>query len=233
MPATLRLSSEARRRASDERPAIPGVLIAVGKALVRQGLARLLETSGRAVRACQASRVEETRDWMQRDDFDILLIDDEQMMAFGETELRGAGARRTLLVTPREHVGEQPVAGRGQACGMLSESDSEACVEALLRTLSECGLDGYDGGNCGGCLAQQTWQKARLPLSPREYQVFLRIGESVGPRQIASELGVSVKTVESHREKIKQKLQLASGDALLCAAVRWREGYYLRPGRAD
>ena len=49
-----------------------------------------------------------------------------------------------------------------------------------------------------------------------------------GPSEIAAELQISVKTVESHRENIKDKLSLDSGEALLHAAMRWRDGYSLQ-----
>jgi DNA-binding NarL/FixJ family response regulator len=60
-------------------------------------------------------------------------------------------------------------------------------------------------------------------LSDREYEVFGLIGRGVGPSEIARRLGVSVKTVETHREHIKQKLKLPNGRELLRAAMRHAE----------
>ena len=61
-------------------------------------------------------------------------------------------------------------------------------------------------------------------LSDRELQVFRLIGEGHGTRRISEELGVSIKTVESHRRNIKQKLGLTSATELVRHAVRWVEG---------
>ena len=58
-------------------------------------------------------------------------------------------------------------------------------------------------------------------LSDRELQIFERIGRGGGTREIATELGVSVHTVESHREHIRSKLGLRSGAELLRAALIW------------
>ena len=58
-------------------------------------------------------------------------------------------------------------------------------------------------------------------LSDRELQIFERIGRGGGTREIATELGVSVHTVESHREHIRSKLGLRSGAELLRAAIIW------------
>jgi DNA-binding NarL/FixJ family response regulator len=56
-------------------------------------------------------------------------------------------------------------------------------------------------------------------LSDREFEVFRMIGRGLGPSEIARQLGVSVKTVETHREHIKRKLRLANGRELARAAV--------------
>jgi DNA-binding NarL/FixJ family response regulator len=57
-------------------------------------------------------------------------------------------------------------------------------------------------------------------LSDRELQVFRSIGQGMGIRDIANELYLSVKTIEAHREHIKQKLGLQSSGELLRYAIR-------------
>jgi DNA-binding NarL/FixJ family response regulator len=58
-------------------------------------------------------------------------------------------------------------------------------------------------------------------LSDREFEVFQLIGQGYGTRQIAEELHVSMKTVESHREHIRDKMQLASTFELVQRAIHW------------
>jgi DNA-binding NarL/FixJ family response regulator len=58
-------------------------------------------------------------------------------------------------------------------------------------------------------------------LSDREMQVFEMIGRGEPPREIAAKLGLSVKTVDAHRERIKEKLGLRSGNELLRYAVSY------------
>jgi DNA-binding NarL/FixJ family response regulator len=58
-------------------------------------------------------------------------------------------------------------------------------------------------------------------LSDREFEVFNLIAQTVGPTEIATRLAVSVKTIETHRERIKQKLNLKSGPALTRFALQW------------
>jgi DNA-binding NarL/FixJ family response regulator len=59
-------------------------------------------------------------------------------------------------------------------------------------------------------------------LSDRELEIFGLIGAGLGTTQIAERLCLSVKTVETHREKLKRKLNLASGAELARRAVQWQ-----------
>jgi len=60
-------------------------------------------------------------------------------------------------------------------------------------------------------------------LSDREFEVFQLIGQGKGTKEIAQHLNLSVKTVEVHRAKIKEKLSLLTATDLVRYAVRWAE----------
>ena len=60
-------------------------------------------------------------------------------------------------------------------------------------------------------------------LSDRELEVFRLIGNGSGTRQIAEELHLSIKTIESHRAHIKEKLNLKSATELVQHAIQWQE----------
>jgi DNA-binding NarL/FixJ family response regulator len=61
-------------------------------------------------------------------------------------------------------------------------------------------------------------------LSDRELEVFSKIGEGLGTRAIAEMLHLSVKTIESHRAHIKEKLGLESSTELVHFAIKWQQG---------
>ena len=61
-------------------------------------------------------------------------------------------------------------------------------------------------------------------LSDRELTVFRLIGQGQTTRQIAEKLHLSVKTVESYRSHIKEKLKLGGGTDLLKYAIQWVQG---------
>ncbi len=58
-------------------------------------------------------------------------------------------------------------------------------------------------------------------LSDREMEVFQLLGNGFGTREIAKRLNLSVKTIDSYREHLKQKLQLESGTQLVHHAIQW------------
>jgi DNA-binding NarL/FixJ family response regulator len=58
-------------------------------------------------------------------------------------------------------------------------------------------------------------------LSDREFEVFRLIAEGIGPTEIAQRLSLSVKTIETHREHIKEKLGIKSGAELTRFSVQW------------
>jgi two-component system response regulator NreC len=58
-------------------------------------------------------------------------------------------------------------------------------------------------------------------LSSRELEVFSLIGAGMVVSQIATRLGISVKTVEAHRENIKNKLDCCNACQVVAAAARW------------
>jgi DNA-binding NarL/FixJ family response regulator len=58
-------------------------------------------------------------------------------------------------------------------------------------------------------------------LTDRELEVFQMLGRGMGTRQIAEELRLGIKTVESYRVRIKEKLQLQDGNQLLQHAIQW------------
>jgi DNA-binding NarL/FixJ family response regulator len=58
-------------------------------------------------------------------------------------------------------------------------------------------------------------------LTDRELEIFKMIGKGMTTRQIANDLHLSVKTVETHRENLKGKLNLPNSAELGREAVQW------------
>jgi DNA-binding NarL/FixJ family response regulator len=60
-------------------------------------------------------------------------------------------------------------------------------------------------------------------LSDRELEVFSLIGQGLGTRAISQKLHLSIKTIESHRAHIKEKLNLQNASELVHHAIQWAQ----------
>src|SRR5262245_50173332 len=66
-------------------------------------------------------------------------------------------------------------------------------------------------------------------LSDRETHIFFLLGSGLGNKQIAHSLNLSVKTIESHRENIKHKLDLSCSRDLVACAKKYVEVTFVPP----
>ena len=76
-------------------------------------------------------------------------------------------------------------------------------------------LEGHDIASSEDCFASIN------QLSNRQLQVFLLIGKGFGTIEIAAKLDLSTKTIDAHKEHIKQKLHCANSQELRQLAVQW------------
>jgi DNA-binding NarL/FixJ family response regulator len=116
---------------------------------------------------------------------------------------------------------------RAGARGYVNKRETaQKTVEAIRRVL-EGKL--YVSEKSAEVLAEQkirgrtASQSAIELLSDRELEVFDKLGQGIGTRQIAEDFRVSVKTIQEYCARIKEKLGLNNATELLREAVRWRE----------
>ncbi len=60
-------------------------------------------------------------------------------------------------------------------------------------------------------------------LSDRELEIFQMLGDGLNTRQIADNLKLDVKTIETYRSRLKEKLQVDSSSRLLHKALQWMQ----------
>jgi DNA-binding CsgD family transcriptional regulator len=60
-------------------------------------------------------------------------------------------------------------------------------------------------------------------LTDRELQVFELTGQGFSTREISVQLRIDMKTVETYRLRIREKLDLDSSSELLKLAIRWKQ----------
>jgi len=205
------------------------VLVAEDHPVMRDGLATLLENQGGFTVTGRAASARETRALVESRSPQVLLMDlmlqEDDGLALIKDLAFLAPALRIVVFSlhPEEVYAERCL--RAGAHGYVMKREP---VETLFRALHEVANGGIAvsprlaasiiGGLNGNARKPSSMT---LPLTDRELQVFRLIGHPFSSREIAEKLGISLKTVETHRENIKNKLGLDSGAALVARAARW------------
>ena len=135
-------------------------------------------------------------------------------------------AARTLVLTTREDPLSVQRAFRAGACGyVVAQDETREVLHALERIAAgELYASATVANRFLQMLAGGLVETPRDPcahLSDRELQVFRLIGSGLGTSRVAKELQLSVKTIETHRQRIKQKLGLIKGMELTRRAADW------------
>jgi DNA-binding NarL/FixJ family response regulator len=118
---------------------------------------------------------------------------------------------------------------RAGANGYIMKQQATEEVLAAVRRILNGGVYLSDGMSnkilqqyVGGVPASASSRISNL--SDRELEVFCLVGEGRATREIANQLRLSVKTIETYQAHIKEKLVLRSGRELIQQAIQWRSG---------
>jgi len=135
---------------------------------------------------------------------------------------------QVLIVSMHKDTLYAERAMRAGARGYVIKQQAPDQLLAALRTV-ESGKTVFQISTMTPLTAASEKSSLLSLLSDRELQVFQMIGAGRSTRQIAQDLGLSVKTVESYRAHIKDKMGLESGYALVQSAIYWHH-FESRPG---
>ncbi len=133
----------------------------------------------------------------------------------------------TLVLSMHDEALYAERAFRAGARGYVNKRESAQKVVAAVRRVLEGKL--YVSEKAAEALSGQTLRGASLErpaigrLSARELEVFQKLGQGIGTRQIAEDFSVSIKTVQAYCARIKEKLNVGSATELLREAVRWHD----------
>lgn len=210
-------------------PRALSVVLAEDHPVMLDGLAALLEREGGFRVRDRARSAAELRSALAAGAPDVLVTD----LMLGEQD--GLALIKDLLaVAPELRVlvfslhAEDVYAERCLRAGARGYVMKTAPVEALFRAVREVAAGGIAvsprvAATLLGSLHGRAQQAAgtESQLTDRELQVFRLTGLALPTRAIAERLSVSVKTIEAHRENIKNKLGLQSHAELVARAARW------------
>ncbi|MEZ5286141.1 MAG: response regulator transcription factor [Vicinamibacterales bacterium] len=202
------------------------VLLADDHTLVRSGIRRILEGQPGIAVVAEAADGDEALDLVRRIDADILVLDLTMPATDGLDVLRAARTIRPALriIVLTMHAGQEYVARAvrdGADAYLLKDSavqDLVAAVEAVAAgrsyfspVIQQHLADLLRGGGA---------TPARPPLTEREREVLTWLARGLSSKEVAAELGISVRTVESHRANLMHKLGVKSVAVLIQVAIR-------------
>jgi DNA-binding NarL/FixJ family response regulator len=208
---------------------IARILIVDNHPIVREGLRWIIEQASDMVVCAEADTVASALTAIKETVPDVIVTDISLNQGDGIELVREVRARHPklailVLSNQQEDIYAEHMLSVGANGYMTKQATSEQILRSLLRVI--------DGGTyVSDAIANNIIQGAAggrmMPANPvdrlshRELQVLHRIGIGTSTREIARSLNLSIKTIESHRQRIKRKLNLRNGMHLMRFAVDW------------
>jgi DNA-binding NarL/FixJ family response regulator len=206
------------------------VLIVDDHPLLRKGVGQLIDQERDLVVVGEAEDAHKAITAVETTRPDVALIDISLSGTSGIELLKNLNVRfpklKMLVLSMHDESVYAHRALRAGASGYIMKQEGpEKVLTALRKVLrGEVYLSEHLGNRLLHTLVNG---HARLPSSPveelsdRELEVFSLIGQGHGTRPIAEKLHLSIKTIESHRAHIKEKLNLQNATELVHHAIQW------------
>ena len=198
--------------------------------IVRQGLANLIDDEADLIVCAQVEGADDALAAIPEARPDVIVIDVSLGDRSGLELVKDVRARwpemPMLVLSMHDELLFAERALRAGAKGYVMKQEATEKVMEGIRKV----LDGemYVSERMAARLLTHGGQDRGAPqenplsrLSDRELEVFTMIGHGLGTREIAQRLILSIKTVEAHREHIKEKLNLKNGTELMRYAVQY------------
>src|SRR3954467_11218073 len=206
------------------------VLLIDDHPIVRQGLSQLINQEHDLHVVSEAANAREALDAMERGSPDIAIVDISLDDRSGIELIKDLRARDpnlpVLALSMHDEALYAERALRAGAKGYIMKQEATEKVMGAIRKVLEGQI--YVSERMASRLLNQFVSakpgEEDSPLgrlSDRELEIFSMIGRGLGTREIAGKLFLSIKTVEAHREHIKEKLKLRSGTELMRLAVQY------------
>jgi DNA-binding NarL/FixJ family response regulator len=200
------------------------VVIADDHTLVRQGLKSLLEREGIQV-VGEAQDGHEVLQLAAKHSPDVAVIDISMPLLNGldaARELkRSAPKTKAILLTRHDEDQYLIEALRAGVKGYVLKNQAASDLVHAIQLV--CRGQVYLSPGMSSVVVDAYLSKTELPVDPitsREREVLQLIAEGKSTKDIASLLGISVKTADSHRSRLMQKLDIHEVASLVRYAVR-------------
>jgi DNA-binding NarL/FixJ family response regulator len=190
--------------------------------VVRDGLAFLLGEQPDLRVVGEGSNAGEALQLVEAQQPDVLVLDlnlegKDAVPLVGELHQRWPALRILILSMHDEDLYAERLLALGAQGYVMKQEEPAEFLRALRKVASG---ESYLSERMKARLASRGGQAA-IRLTARERDVLGLVAEGLGTREIGEQLGMSAKTVDSHRRNIRDKLGLETSRDLVRYAVRW------------
>ncbi len=200
--------------------------------IVRQGLIKLIEQEEGLEVCGESGTVAEALEALKKLGPDVILVDISLKDSNGLELIKlvdDLGMQIPMLVLSMhdESLYAEHALRAGASGYVMKQAASSTLIQAIEKV-----LDGeiYVSKSMSSQMLKMAFRSSgedtrtgTETLSLRELEVFELVGRGNSTREIAEQLHLSVKTIETYRAHIKDKLQLRSGTELMQRAIHWVE----------
>jgi len=206
------------------------ILLVDDHPLVRERLAEIINREADLIVSGEAEDRQEALDTILAKPPDVVIIDltlknSDGLELIKDIRVRWPGMRM-LVVSMHDESLYAERAIRAGAMGYITKQEATRNILlAIRRVLS--GSIYLNEKVANRILTRLTDNADPITATPaelladREFQVFELTGQGLSTHDIASRLKVAVKTVETYRARIKEKLKLRDASELLQSAISW------------
>lgn len=206
------------------------VFIVDDHAMFREGLRQLIEYDTRLTVCGDAPDAATALDGVRQSNPDVVIVDITLADSSGLDLVKSLRNEHedlpVLVVSMHEESLYAERALRSGAMGYVMKNEPAKTVTAAIHSVlrGEMYLSRKMASSVISKFMRGETEKPMSPLetlSDGELEVFRMLGQGKGTRQIAQDLGVSIPTIQSFRNRIKVKLQLKTAPELVLHAINW------------
>lgn len=204
------------------------ILIVDDHPFVRQGIAQFINQEDDMCVSAQASDGHEALELLSEEPFDLVISDIEMEglngLSFTRTMRDVHPNTPVVMLSMHDEIQYGVRSLKAGARGYVMKSDDpEKLLEAIRYTRE--GQPYYSRRVSNMCMQFLPGSHHRVPvvenLSDREWDVYRLIGKGLPTRDIATELYIERKTVETYKSRIKMKMGFKSAAELTKDAIEW------------
>jgi DNA-binding NarL/FixJ family response regulator len=221
-----------KKQPPNDAPAKKRVLIVDDHPIFRAGLTGLVNLEAELTVCGEANDAKQAMQALEKLHPDLVLLD-MSLPGKGGLELlkdiRAIAPQTPVLIISMhdETLYAERVIKAGGRGYIMKQEGPEKIVQAVRKVLSggisvseriaAQILDAMSGGKSG----KSGTSSSVSTLTDREFEVYRLLGQGKEPHEIARTLHLSIKTVDTHRAHIRQKLGLRNATELIHHATRW------------